>query len=246
MKTADAIELLENLSTCEVLYYMGDDHFTLVPGHVPNYSSYQPVEWTVRAGDVVKRVFPPGHHVRADWEQVEGRLKDSYLWGDVPSHRIDEIQARAALGAARQVLFAAQAILESGAASLVDGVRAETVVEVLDQAADLNRGPSPAPVAAAVLAGGALETHLRHVCDRAGLLGGLTGHGSIEKYKGLLDQARNAGNEIISKGDAKQITAWADDRNLAAHTPTKFAKGTEAVALIIEGIRQFITRTSAL
>ena len=133
-------------------------------------------------------------------------------------------------------------LLEGGhLRALADGVRAETVGELLDQAEQLVDDGEPVP--AAVLAGGALETHLRHLCDRAGVLGGLIGHGNIDKYKSLLDVARKNGHEVITKGDGKLVTAWGDDRNIAAHNPTKFGKGGPEVKLMIEGIRQFVART---
>lgn len=195
-------------------------------------------QWVLEADVAMKGIFPPGHPLRVRWDSASA-VAEGKSW---------QLGEDSLVRTTRAVLETARKLIRDGRLqSVIDGVRTETVVEVLDLADELNRGRAgspPAPVPATVLAGGALETHLRHLCDRAGLLSGLTGHGSIDKYKGLLDQARTAGTEIITRGEAKQVTAWADDRNAAAHDPTSFTKSAEAVQLIIEGIRQFIARTS--
>jgi hypothetical protein len=100
--------------------------------------------------------------------------------------------------------------------SMFDVVRAETVTELLDQADNLRK--QGYLVAATVVAGGALETHLKHLCDKHGLTP--SGSGSISKYDQIISQARNAGTvEVYSSGDTKKVTAWGNDRNCAAHTP---------------------------
>jgi hypothetical protein len=187
------------------------------------------VAWMTEASSAIDSVFPVTHPVQVQWSATKGD-------GDI--ERLSGNGLRSLKG----VLFAGLQLLKSGRLpSLLDGVRAETVVELIDQADDLLRAHALVP--AVVLAGGALETHLRHLCDRHALLGALQGHGTIEKYRGVLDTARNAGTEIVSKGDAKQLSAWADDRNVAAHTPTEFTKNAAAVKLMIDGVRQFVERT---
>ncbi|MBZ0116344.1 MAG: hypothetical protein K8H88_05100 [Sandaracinaceae bacterium] len=228
MKTAEAVAWLEDvLALYAKLGRRDTEDF--------GFEFFEPatdvMRWLAEADAAMQSVLPPSHALCARWRAVI-ELRPSV------ATRATNVEA------AYSFLGTALALFQSGrVASLLDGVRAETVVEVLDQAEQLVREKATVP--AAVLAGGALETHLRHLCDRHGLLGGLVGPGSIEKYRGLLDQARNAGAEIISKGDAKQVTAWADDRNVAAHDPTKFTKNLDAVRLMIDGIRQFVARASA-
>lgn len=188
--------------------------------------------WVLEVGQALALCFPQGFELREQWR---GAVKhaEGQPW---------VLSSEAVVTAARAAAQAAIRLLESDRLrSFADGVRAETVGEVLDQAEQLLDDGAKVP--AAVLAGGALETHLRHLCDRAGLLGGLVGHGSIDKYKGLLDGARKAGNEVISKGDGKLVVAWADDRNTAAHDPTSFARAADEVRLMISGIRQLVART---
>ena len=122
---------------------------------------------------------------------------------------------------------------------MVEGVKAETLVELLDQAESLVS--NGAGLAAAVIAGGALETHLRHLVDRHEL--SFKGEGSIGAYNDAIGQARNQGTvEIYGKGDSTQVTAWGQTRNDAAHQPTKFDKSKEHVSLMVQGIRLFIVR----
>lgn len=204
---------------------------TVIP-HGGDIDVRSAAQWLSEAGTAIVSVFGSTHPITAQWKHAVGPVmegKKSYdnEW---------------AIGAARGVFDTAHGLLRAGRiSSLVDAVKAGTVVEVLDQATDL--ADAGHTVAAVVLAGGALETHLRHLCDRAGLLSSFTGHGTIDRYKSLLDGARKAGSEVISKGDGKLVTAWADDRNAAAHAPTTFSKDADEVKLMISGIRQFVART---
>jgi len=123
--------------------------------------------------------------------------------------------------------------------TLIDGVRAETVSEVLDLADGLLSANHA--LAAAVLAGGALETHLLHLCVRNNLT--WTGEPSIGKYDGAVAQARNEGTvTVYSATDSKVIGSWGGIRNDAAHHPTKFARGVDDVRRMVDGIREFMAR----
>ncbi len=98
--------------------------------------------------------------------------------------------------------------------------------------------------AAAVIGGGVLETHLRQLCIKEGI--------DIEhEVKGQI-QAKRAdqlNNEIAKAGiysrlDQKNVTAWLDLRNKAAHAKySEYAK--DQVVLLLQGIRYFISRYSA-
>lgn len=225
MRLADAIEWLEELIR-EARSFQTRPSAPNVFG--PEFYSDRgdPLAWLARAGSAVEAIFPPGHSIKRNWEKSVSQ-----------NDRVENVDGAVSL------IRAAHRLAQSGRLrSLVDGVRAETVVQVLDQATTLaNAGHG---VAATVLAGGALETHLRHLCDRANLLSSLTGHGSITKYTGLMAQARKSGDEILSKADESQAQTWGKYRNDAAHDPTNFDRSTDATALMIEGIRQFIARNA--
>lgn len=133
------------------------------------------------------------------------------------------------------------AIAAGRLASLVESIRAETVGELLEQAELLLHDPKGGPVPAMVLAGGALETHLRHLCGRNNLT--VKQPPSISRYKDALDAARKGGNEIISASDGQRVVAWAIDRNGAAHTPGEFKKSIASVQSVIDGIRVFVAST---
>ncbi len=96
---------------------------------------------------------------------------------------------------------------------------------------------------AAVLAGGALEAHLRKLADK-NAVALLEPDGKPRKTSAIaVDLARNPPG-AVSKLDSKSVTAWLGLRNDAAHGD--HAKYTAAqVALMIAGIRDFITRTPA-
>lgn len=96
--------------------------------------------------------------------------------------------------------------------------------------------------AAAVLAGGALEAHLKDLCERHEL--NWQGDGSITKYQGALSAAQNRGDiSFFSTGDGKFVTAWGDLRNRAAHTPASILAGDDvAISNMLLGIRDFIKR----
>lgn len=186
-------------------------------------------DWIAEAESALVSVFPAGHPCRSKWrEAFEHVERSKYL-----------LRNHEALPAVLGIFNAAIRILEADRlSSLLDGIRAETVSEVLDQAATLL--PTH-PVAAAVLAGGALETHLLHMCDRNGLTP--QGDGSISKYDGAIAQARNAGTvTVYSVADTQAIKAWAATRNDAAHSPSTFNRPAAEVRTMIDGIRQFIAR----
>lgn len=143
--------------------------------------------------------------------------------------------------ALRGVVVAAVGQIKAGhLGSYADAVRAETVSELLDQADTLCSAADV--IAATVIAGGALETHLLHLCTRHNIP--FAGNGSISIYEGAIASARNAGTiTLYDKSDSKQVTAWGGMRNDAAHEPLKFTRSKDDVSLMIGGIRQFVSRT---
>lgn len=182
--------------------------------------------WLVEAKSAVEAVFPPGHACRRDWERMETKTPINLRF---PTELV-------------AVFEAAYTLLTGGRlGSLIDAVRAETEDELLMQAEALVEANHLA--AATVIAGGALETHLRHLVARYGLT--ISGSGSIGSYNTALAQARN--NQTVtnvSASDTTQVTSWGQMRNDAAHTPGTFNRNREQIDLMIRGIREFIARTT--
>lgn len=98
--------------------------------------------------------------------------------------------------------------------------------------------------AAAVIAGSSLEAHLRQMCFKHNMdVVVSTNSGSKPK------KAERMNTDLSKTGafsglDQKNVTAWLDLRNKAAHG--EYAKYTkEQVDLMVSGIQDFITRTPA-
>jgi hypothetical protein len=206
--------------------------------HPASFMVRRPTEataWLTEAETALRAVFPHNHSVLTSWRAIFERAKTyGRAAAGVPFFNDNFDQA---VG----VVHAAVGVVRDGhLRGLLDGARAETVGEVLEQAALLVGSHA---VAAAVLAGGALETHLLHLCVRNGLT--WPGDGSIEKYEGAVAQARNAGTADVYKAtDSKLVKAWGGIRNDAAHKPTEFTRSAEDVRRMVDGVREFIARTA--
>jgi hypothetical protein len=98
--------------------------------------------------------------------------------------------------------------------------------------------------AAAVVAGSTLEAHLRALAAKHGIpTDRPTQNGPAPKKAEALN-ADLAGAGAYGKGDQKNVTAWLDLRNNAAHGHyTRYAP--EQVALLIQSVRDFVTRVPA-
>lgn len=92
---------------------------------------------------------------------------------------------------------------------------------------------------AAVVAGSALEAHLRSLAERSGVK---TMAREKPKRAGRLnDELGSKG--IYRKAEQKQILAWQDIRNSAAHGEGDFS--AQEVRLMVQGIRDFVGRHPA-
>jgi hypothetical protein len=188
--------------------------------------------WATEAEAALAAVFPPADANRQSWERLLQGLRPGAPHGGTLEGMLGVLQ-----GAARQ-------IRDGRIGNLINTVRVETEDELLDQAQTLlNAKPTPLLVAATVIAGGALETHLRHLVSKHGLT--VNGDGSINTYDGAIAQARNTGTiTVYVQTDSKLVTAWGGMRHDAAHTPGTFSRSADDVRRMIEGIREFISRTS--
>jgi hypothetical protein len=219
------LKRFETILATKVAEYEGGDMGS------PGYDHESAVEWVTDARAALEAVFPAAHAVMKQWMSIASGAEGekTYL-----------LASDTVVNGLRGVFKAAFSQLKDGYLdSLADGVRAESVGEVLDQAKSMLA--SNHVVAATVLTGGALETHLRHLCAKGNVA--WPGDGSIEKYNSAIGQARNNGNEIYSANDGKQVTAWGGVRNEAAHDPTHFTRTADAVGMMLEGVRQFVART---
>jgi hypothetical protein len=190
--------------------------------------------WGVEVESALHSTFPEGHPIRKLWQREWTAFLENS--GGLAS-RNWELYIPTKL---YPCFDSAKKMLEDGRlSSLIAGVKAETLDELLDQAAALlNSGQN---VAATVIAGGALETHLRHLCGRHNIQ--WTGNGSISKYNDVIAQARKNGTEVYSASDVKHVTAWGGLRNEAAHTPQAFSATNTQIEQMIGGVREFIKRT---
>lgn len=94
-------------------------------------------------------------------------------------------------------------------------------------------------IAAGVVAGAALEGRLRSLADTAGVNRHARGR---PKRAGMLNDDL-AKREVYSRAEQKQVTAWQDLRNSAAHGREDFSAAE--IRLMIQGIRDFVTRHPA-
>ena len=118
-------------------------------------------------------------------------------------------------------------------------VHADIFADFLEMAAYLLDSGYKDP--AAVVAGSALEVHLRQLAEKAEM--NVTDDDGrplkAERLNADLAEAR-----IYEKGDQKSVTAWLDTRNNAAHGHyDRYAEGQ--AGLLIDGIRDFIRRFPA-
>jgi len=127
--------------------------------------------------------------------------------------------------------------------SLVEIVHGALFADFLEMAQHLQ--DSGYKDAAAVIAGSTLEAHIRELCQKASIpLENKKADGSITAKKADLLNSELAAAGAYSKLDQKNVTAWLDLRNKAAHG--KYAEySAEQVSLLIAGIRDFVTRNPA-
>jgi hypothetical protein len=98
--------------------------------------------------------------------------------------------------------------------------------------------------AAAVITGSALESHLRQLCIKNSVDVEISTPKGIQPKKADQMNADLARTNVYSKLDQKNVTAWLDLRNKAAHGHyAEYSK--EQVALLNSGVRDFITRNPA-
>lgn len=97
--------------------------------------------------------------------------------------------------------------------------------------------------AAAVITGSVLEEHLRQLCQKNGIDVEFVNNGKVKPKKADLLNADLAKNAVYNKLDQKNVTAWLDLRNKAAHG--KYNEySIEQVALMLQGVSDFMVRVA--
>ena len=108
------------------------------------------------------------------------------------------------------------------------------VSELLEQSNNLLANSKVHPAAPAVLIGATLEEFLRTWVEEAGLSLG-SKKATLDSYTKLLRE-----NELITKQDAKDITAWAGIRNEAAHGNWSEVGDPSRIRVMLDGVNLFI------
>lgn len=123
--------------------------------------------------------------------------------------------------------------------SLSEQVHAETHGDYLEMADGLLS--SGHKDAAAVIAGTALEVHVRALCVKHGV-DTADSSGAVKKATSMNAELKKAG--VYATLQEKQVTAWMDLRNQAAHGNYGRYELNE-VRLLIEGVRGFMIKYPA-
>ena len=97
---------------------------------------------------------------------------------------------------------------------------------------------------AAVIAGSSLEAHLRQLCAKTGIATETTTPAGVTPHKADRLNADLVKAGTYTKLDQKNVTAWLDLRNKAAHGHYGEYEGAQ-VSLLIAGVRDFMTRVPA-
>ncbi len=197
-----------------------------VPGFAGDRTGF--TGWALEAEGLFVRVFVPSEPVLQRYQAAVER----YVCGE--KDMLQSVQS--VIGA----FEACKSTLENApSADLFWEVRVADSEEVLEQAeAILSVGFGVA--AAAVLAGGALEQHLLHLCQRYSIP--WAGSGSISAYNNAVRSVRAKQAVPYQEADAKQVDAWGAIRNEAAHAPGDFKRDQAEVTRMIDGVRSFLVR----
>ena len=123
--------------------------------------------------------------------------------------------------------------------NLIELIHGELFLDFLEMARHLlDEGYKDA---AAVIAGSSLESHLRQLCVKNGI-NYLDSNSKPMKADRINSELTK--NSIYNLTDQKNVTAWLDLRNKAAHGDyNKYQAGQ--VSLMIDGIRDFVNRNPA-
>lgn len=143
----------------------------------------------------------------------------------------------------RAILLAAKDEIEGGWVNGLAGlISAQIFTDILDQAEHLLVEGYKDPVA--VMTGSVLEQHLRQLCHKHEIdVQFENKKGRLEPKKADLLNSELKGHGVYNALDQKQVTAWLDLRNRAAHGHyNEYTQ--EQVETMIQGVINFISRNS--
>ncbi|MBI5795339.1 MAG: hypothetical protein HZA47_03375 [Planctomycetes bacterium] len=140
------------------------------------------------------------------------------------------------------ILEAAKNEISGGWLFTVKGlVSAEIFADFLDMATYLLQGNYKDP--AAVVIGSVLEEHLRQLCNKNNISVEFSQDGKMLHKKADRMNADLSNANVYNKLDHKNVTAWLDLRNKAAHG--RYSEYTkDQVGLMLSGVTDFMTRNS--
>ena len=142
----------------------------------------------------------------------------------------------------RGILSAAREELAGGWLSTTKGlVSAEIFSDLLEMAQHLLDEGYKNP--AAVMAGSVLEEHLRQLCQKHSIPTETTKQGRSQPKKADALNADLTKKQVYNRLDQKNVTAWLDLRNKAAHG--KYQEYTkEQVSLMLQSLSDFMVRVT--
>jgi len=168
-------------------YFRSDEGITYFKVDTPKFTA-----WATSVLSLLQRVFGEGsihyRHFEETYRTDKNREYESSLQ-----------ECKAILLAAKEDYLGGYLFNTRGL------IQAEVFNDVLEQADELLKAGYKDP--ACVSAGVALETALKELCSRAGIV-----HGKLDRMNAELGKAG-----VYNMGMQKQITAWAERRNKAAH-----------------------------
>ena len=183
------------------------------------------IEWRTKATTILSLVIPNGHiHRKASEDLTKLQCTGEQLQGAV------------------SLLRGIKDDLEKGFLDdMATSIEAEIACDYMGQAEQLlseGHGGKLSHVPAAVLSGAVLEKALRTLCDQQQPpIAQKTLKGDHKTLSPLIDELKKAG--VFNEAKAKQLRAWADIRNLAAHGEFNQFKRAD-VEPMISGINNFL------
>lgn len=141
---------------------------------------------------------------------------------------------------ARGILKAIKSEIDNGWLTSLKGlVSAEIFSDFLEMAEHLLKEKYEHP--AAVMIGSVLEEHLRQLCDKNGITITENKNGKLVHKKADLLNADLSGQGVYNKLDQKNVIAWLDLRNKAAHG--KYSEyNIQQVEFMLQAVTEFISR----
>jgi len=173
----------------------------------------------------IERLAPPNSRYRAN-----AKAFDAYFLNS-PGRALRPLTG---------ILQALRSDLESGyLQSVIELLHADLFADFLEMATYLLQQGYKDP--AAVVVGTVLEEQLRKLCQKSGICLEQA-NGAPKKAEGLNSELAAA--QTYSKLDQKNVTAWLDLRNKAAHGKyTDYS--SEQVELMLQGVQDFTSRHPA-